>query len=113
MPNLDADFFYEHAGWSYDPLVETPEEGRRRNSETLARAWALVSLEAEFQWHADGLEHRGDSNSPDTCEGCLMIMEDDELSLWCIDDADENYRRVIEAELALEYYKTKMGKVQS
>ena len=74
MPNLDADFFYEHAGWSYDPLAETPEEGRRRNSETLARAWALVSPEAEFRWHADGRAHLGDSNPPDACEGMHVAI---------------------------------------
>jgi hypothetical protein len=37
----DADalgFFYEHAGWSYDPATETSDEGRWRGAEVLARA---------------------------------------------------------------------------
>lgn len=113
MPDLDADFFYENAGWSYDPTIETSLEGRRRNAESLARAWALVSPEVDFQWRGDGEAHWGESDPPDSCEGCLLIADDYEASLWCIDDADENYRRVIEAELARDYLSWAMERGES
>ena len=28
-------FFYDHAGWSYDPKTETPEQGRERCAKDL------------------------------------------------------------------------------
>jgi hypothetical protein len=48
----------------------------------------------------DGTEYR-----PETCEYCQLMTHDGTTvlaSLSCIDDADDNYRRVIEAELAIE-----------
>lgn len=41
---------------------------------------------------------------PTTCEGCICRGEDGEVlaSLWCIDEADDEYRKVVESELAAE-----------
>lgn len=45
-----------------------------------------------------------ENSEPDTCEQCDVLDADGELlaSLGCIDDADEDYRRTVEAELLSE-----------
>ena len=104
-----AAFFYEHAGWSYDPATESPEDGRARCALALAEAeaWAAAA-DVEFVWDADDdswwLHPAEDAtDGPQTCEICAAYMGREMVaSLGCIDDADDNYRRVIEAELAAE-----------
>jgi hypothetical protein len=107
----DQLFFYENAGYSYKE-PETAEQGRIRCAIELAQAEEYArGLGWEFEWEHD--------QSPD-----LSFMSDEERSqehevLCCripdpsnpkyslaslcgIVDADRNYRRVIEAELASE-----------
>lgn len=50
-------FFYEHAGYSYDPLTETPEQGRQRGATVLAQA------ERESRDAGDSYEWRIDTDS--------------------------------------------------
>lgn len=103
-------FFHDHAGWSYNPATETPEEGRQRCAERLAaaEAWAKaagVSFGWEDDWDVGSHVEEYDAydQEPSTCEICTVQMQGDVVAaLGCIDDADANYRRVVEAELAYE-----------
>lgn len=38
MLTTDEQFFYDHAGWSYNPEMETEEQGRERGARALAAA---------------------------------------------------------------------------
>ena len=107
-------FFYDNAGYSYGP-DETPEQGRKRCARELADAeqWAQL-VGAEFRWSDDWeiTSHVGEfpdayDHEPDTCEVCdLHVNGQWRQSLGCIDDATDDYRRVIEAELASEAMRT-------
>jgi hypothetical protein len=110
-----ADFFYEHAGYSYDPANETPEQGRRRGAEELARAslegfarhWSAVwEIDPDItsrDWDTDSPEHE--------TWVCYVYDEHGEPigSLGGVDfgpDGDptgDPYARVVEAELAAEH----------
>jgi hypothetical protein len=107
-------FFYEHAGWSYHPLTETPERGRMRGARSLA--WAEFIAEESgvtFEWGVDA-----DIDSSDFSDEtpawllweCVAYDADNEViaSLHGIDfgrDGEpdgEPYAKVVEAELASE-----------
>lgn len=72
-----------------------------------------IGLGARVVWHPDWLvgshvEEFGREvydREPDECESATLVDADGVIlgSLHCIDDADARYRRLIEAELALEY----------
>jgi hypothetical protein len=100
-------FFYEHAGYSYRPDVETEEEGRRRTARDLAAAerWANDNGYS-FQWEWDEWYEDNDG-SVGPYVGCVMRdpMGNVVGSLWGIEDEGPDpgpYYRVIEAELASE-----------
>jgi len=40
-------FFYEHAGWGYNPAIETEEQGRRRDGDPWHDPYRRV-VEAEL-----------------------------------------------------------------
>ncbi len=115
-----AQFFFDHAGYSHDPLTETPEQGRTRCAIALAEA-ELLYLEAHrvadvvCVWEDDPAgfaDYRADKKAGRLAEGIgkprtielADIRHGDEYlaSLGGIWDADENYRRVVRAELARE-----------
>jgi hypothetical protein len=112
--SLTADqlFFYEHAGFGYDPKTETREQGRIRCAVELADAEATGRrLGYGFEWEYDSdpdlswmsaeerqLEHE---------VLCCRIPDPENTryslaSLCGITDPDRAYRRVVEAELAQE-----------
>lgn len=107
-------FFYEHAGYNWQPDTETQEEGRMRCARQMAQAeeWAKeygYTVEWSDDWWIDREGHQRefdcyDEGGPQTCEVAVLINAggDDVASLGCIDDATPEYKRVIEAELALE-----------
>lgn len=105
------EFFYANAGWSYDPAKETPEQGMRRCAQALAQAeqWAKDN-DLEYRWEDDWdtlwrvQEYDVYDEGPLTCEACLLSDPNGTVlaSLGCINDATPEYRRVIQAELALE-----------
>ncbi len=106
----DEQFFYDHAGWSYDPKTETREGGRRRCATDLAvaEAWAK-KMDVEFSWVPDDDDSGDGDETPTFREGCIAkltispgTLDDVTTSLWSIGDATPEYRRVIEAELASE-----------
>ena len=100
------DFFYEHAGYSHDPAIETPEEGRLRCAEALAEAEAFAETNGiVVSWSADwDVNHTAEFDyEPETCEHAAALMHGEVVaSLGCIDDATPEYRRVVEAQLADE-----------
>lgn len=107
----DQRFFFDHAGWGYNPANETPLEGRLQCAQTLAHAeHTAKEMGITFHWEDDWtVDHQKEydcyeDGGPQTCEHCVARDADGKVraSLGCIDDADTNYRRVIEAELADE-----------
>lgn len=104
-------FFYNEAGYSCDPLKETPVEGRLRCANELATAEARASEGGCcFEWKLDGLdssEWSDDEPATPTWE-CIMREADGSISESCggIDFGDGEpwgnpYKRVTEAQLAL------------
>jgi hypothetical protein len=117
MPRQSAvRFFYSNAGYSWDSKTETRNQGRWRTARELARAEKYASDHNwQFDWEDDwsigshkdyfGKGSAYEDSEPRTCESCALISEDGNsvlASLGCIDDASDSYRRVIEAELAVE-----------
>ena len=107
-------FFLANAGFSYDPITETPEVGRERAARLLARAERRASAEGYvFCWR-----HDPDIDSSEFSDAepayrlwvCTAWKPAHECvaSLGGVDfgpDGDpwgSDYRRVVEAELALE-----------
>ena len=75
-----------------------------------AEAWAK-SKGLRFEWSDDDLmidhvaEFDGYDEQPETCEQCWVTDPETGAtlaSLGCVDDATDDYRRVVEAELAYE-----------
>lgn len=121
-------FFLRHAGYSYNPKTETQMQGRIRCAQSLARAekWARADDTLEFVWledtdiSEDDFEFEADKEHvrQDGARGCILYRKCEEHgteckhaeqlgSLWGITESLDNrerdaYRRVIEAELALE-----------
>ena len=93
-------FFLKHGGSVHVPGGETLAQGKAR----CARAMAKAERDARaygftFEWSDDR-----SIESHYTCESCMCCDSDGNVlaSIGCVDDADANYRRVIEAELACE-----------
>jgi len=104
-------FFWEHAGYSYRPGVESPEQGRYLGAEALAEAecW-LCDRYSSVEWVPEqepvdrsGIGHDG------PLWVCTVRVRDDQESLGGIDlgpDGDDTqYKRVVAGELALELMK--------
>lgn len=109
--NKAIQFFFEHAGYSYDPKTETPEQGKQRGAELLARAEreaASAGIRFEWRYDDDGcccccLEK---GEAPHTDVWYCQAWSEDGLrclaSLSGICGPSDDYRRVVEAELAAE-----------
>jgi hypothetical protein len=106
-------FFYEHAGYSYNPKTETPEQVRRKCARALARAEAKASrLGYSFKWDIDDVDSSewSDGKPPYEQWYCIAYDRKGQVigSLSGIDFGrngkpwGDPYRRVVEAELALE-----------
>jgi hypothetical protein len=103
----NAEFFYKHAAYSYGP-DQTKRQGRMEGAMKLARA----EREAEergwnVEWQPDGMPYdMGDAETEMPNEVLFAVLKDASGniigSLSGIADPDNNYRRVVEAELALE-----------
>ena len=103
----DQLFFYMHAGYSWDPKVETQDQGRVRCAIRLADAeqaylQAHKSADASCVWVDDTADPMFDGPFT-TCEGCEIRIGNEAIAgLYSILDADADYRREVRAELALE-----------
>lgn len=103
----DVEFFLENAGFAYNPRTQTPEEGKLEGAKSLAEAeaWAIqegITFEWEDDWSVgDHSAHYGYAFNPVRCEIVTVRLNGEVIDvLGCVDDADANYRRVVEAELA-------------
>lgn len=122
--NAVEQFFYDNAGYSYDPAKETQEEGRRKCAVLLASAeqWAHESGYT-FSWDYDSYDSSewidDDEDGGKNCDpwqtlACCMIDEKGNVvqSLYNIDFGRDGqpwgnpHRRVVEAELASEEWNT-------
>jgi len=107
-------FYYDNAGYSYDPKTETPEQGRLRCAESLAAATRRVADQGiRFVWDIDpdidSSEWTDEQPAWQTYH-CTAINSEGE-SLACIGGVDfgrngdpntDSYARVVQAELAIE-----------
>ena len=107
-------FFKQNAGYSYDPQIETAEQGKRRTARELAAAEEQIkTLPVGFVWQQDDItsEEHSDEKPFYPLWLCLLLDENGKTleSLCGIDFGRDKepwgdpYRRVVEAELALEY----------
>lgn len=112
--NKQEQFFYKHAGFSYDPKTQTPEQGKAECAKALADAETLATAHGySFEWTEDSecsaADFRDDTDYALWC--CIMRNDDGDVvgSLRGIDFGPggepwgNDYRRVVEAELALEH----------
>lgn len=54
MSQTPEEFFYKHAGYSYDPATETEEQGKRRGAAQLATAERFAAaLGLSYSWEDD------------------------------------------------------------
>jgi len=106
-------FFYEHAGYSYDLKTETPEQGRARCAASLAQAEKEARERGfSFEWSIDQTTDSSDfsDEEPRALWECLCRDENGVAvgSLSGIDFGRDGqpwgdpYRRVVEAEVASE-----------
>lgn len=108
-------FFFDNAGFSYDPKIETEQQGHQRCAMELAKAEEYArQQELIFEWQGNDTCIAcdcGDSKCK-CCKGkrhesftCLLWDAESKnvlASLGSICEPTSEYRRVIEAELALE-----------
>src|SRR5882724_235445 len=109
MTNAER-FFWTNAGFSYDPKTETRAQGRRKCARLLAEAevWA-ENIGLRFLWEYDDCPDLSFMTETEQLEPhevlvCIARYPDGAIagSLCGIVDADADYRRVVEAELAAE-----------
>lgn len=113
---LAVQFFYTHAGFSYDPKTETKTQGKRRCARALAKAEAYAyEHDWTYEWGEDSCIG-ADCGNTETCDHpccqgtehvclCLTLRdaEGNHLeSLGSICEPSDEYKRVVRAELALE-----------
>lgn len=99
-------FFLKHAGYSVK-LGESQRSGHSRSARQLAAAERdACALGYRFEWYDDDHfgNHSNEADAPEHCELCVCYDDHGHVvdSLGCIDDATPEYRRVVEAELAME-----------
>ena len=112
-------FFYEHAGFSYDPKTQTPDQGHRESAIRYAEAENIAMRHQAIDgWHYEwDIDREGctgcDCGNPDCdCSSgrphkvMYCILRDGKgetlASLFGICKPSKEYQRVIAAELALE-----------
>lgn len=114
-------FFKAQAGYSYDPKTETAIEGQRKTARALAQAearakrlnysyeWSIDEFSSSADWIDDN-EDGGRNGNPWQVWACVLRNEAGVIlqSLCGIDFGRDGepwgqpYKRVVEAELALE-----------
>lgn len=109
-------FFYRCAGYSYDPKTQTPEEGRKECAAKLAHAERRGSdAGLSFEWAEDDIDSSSFRNDRDPYPLWLCVCRRMDgtaaASLGGVDFGrycnpyGDSYRRVVEAELAMESLK--------
>jgi hypothetical protein len=123
-------FFLKHAGYSYDPATQSPMQGRIQNARRLAAAerkardhgysfkWTIDLDCTSAHWIADGKDGGRGCNPWQLWQCDFLNRQGYPLSnLGAIDFGRDGepwgnpYRRVVEAELALEALDNLKGEV--
>lgn len=108
-------FFWTHAGWSYHPATQTPQQGRADCARRLVAAERAASDAGySFEWSVDpdcdSSEFTGSKRNAWALWQCLARDESGEI-VGCLGGVDfgrdgepwgDPYRRVCEAEIACE-----------
>jgi hypothetical protein len=113
MGTSSTHFFYSQAGWSFTPTVETSSQGRWRGARQLAKAERHAKAQGwSCHWEEDASSDSSDFSDETPAWGLwVCILKDAEGNtldvLGGVDfgrDANPGgpYKRVVEAELALE-----------
>jgi hypothetical protein len=108
----DQQFFFDHAGYSYDPKTQTRAAGRTRCAIDLAAAEDLFLQAARvadvgIDWEHDEIAAQ-DGGYESTCEQATIWHRTESggveylAALGGVWDAGSKYRRVVRAELAIE-----------
>lgn len=119
LPGLtqDEQFFYDNAGSSYDPIKQTKEQGKIEGAKKLAAAEAAARQKGySFNWEIDRLTDSSDfsTSRPAWKLWVCSIYDGEGEYVNCIGGVDfgrggapwgEDYRRVVDGELALEEMK--------
>jgi len=106
-------FFHKYAGWSYDPLTETSNQGKIRCAKLLAKAEAQASAAGvQFQWEQDDItnrEHTDEGNEYYLWQ-CVALHDGKAIgSLSGVDFGEgkepwgDPYARVVQAEIVSEW----------
>ena len=105
-------FFLYHAGYAIPPgrvvcameLAHAEEWAERKQAEgCLTIEWVRDDDFNADDWEDWADPHAQRAAERDGAEGCVVEYHGEHVtSLWAIVGADQDYRRVIEAELALE-----------
>lgn len=104
-------FFAKHAGYSYTPGKESRAQGRLRGARELARAEREAkSRKWHVRWQHDHEPYElgeGETKAPKEVLNAVLLDKDRKPleSLCGIADPSHEYKRVVEAELALEALK--------
>lgn len=111
---LAEQFFYEYAGYPYDPLIETAEQDRRRCAKTMAQAEANAkSLGVRYHWrqdkHMDSREFSNEKPHWPLYE-CSAMLDGECVGSLCGIDFGRGkkphgaYKRVVEAEIVYDLW---------
>lgn len=113
-PQTPFQFFLKHAGWSYDPKTQTIMQAKAACARALAKAERRArDTGLSFAWHIDNFEGSKEWTNEKPAWAtwqclCRNASGDVVASLYGIDFGrngepwGDSYRRVVEAELALE-----------
>lgn len=113
--NADVQFFFDHAGYSWNPATETEQAGRLRCAENLAAAEGIArAAGVSFDWTIDpDIDSSDFSDDPEPWALWQCVAYDAAGSeCGCLCGVDfgrdgsphaDDYRRVVEAEIAAEY----------
>lgn len=113
-----ARFFYDNACYSYDPKTQSPEEGRAQCALLLAIAEREASdAGCSFQWnHDDTTSAEFSDEEPAYLLYVCTMYDGNAVAVGCVGGVDfgpdgtpysNEYRRVMEAELAQEWSNTR------
>lgn len=105
-----VEFFYANAPYSWCPAKETEEQGRRSGARALARAEVIAFYrDWNVEWcegvdEADFQDEDGQWRTAPASVAILRSADESVLSSigGILENDDAEYRRIIEAQLALE-----------
>ena len=108
-------FFYEHAGYGYDPKIETAEQGRKRCAVSLAKVEANAkALGVRYRWQQDpDIDSRDFSDEKPYYKlyECIATLNGKCVGSLCGIDfgrgkrpGDDPYKRVVEAEIVWDLW---------